>query len=261
MEIQIKKAIKAGNSSAVILPRSWLNKDVRIELVKKTPQMILSDVIDIIKEEIELKEIIGIYLTGSYARGEEDAGSDIDVLIITKTINKTLQEGNYNVLLISSELLEYKLNNDLFPIGSMIKEAEPILNLNYLDSINIKVTENNVKWYIETTENQLELIRKVIDKMKETHKKYISDRVAYTLILRIRTLYIIKDLIENKSYSKKEFIKLIKNISHSENSYERYLAVKNNLKEKNKSELGEIIVLYEYLEKELKEIKKLMKNK
>jgi antitoxin component of MazEF toxin-antitoxin module len=45
MEIQIKKAIKAGNSSAVILPRAWLNKDIRVELIKKTPEIILSEVI------------------------------------------------------------------------------------------------------------------------------------------------------------------------------------------------------------------------
>ena len=72
MEIQIKRAVKAGNSSAVILPRSWLNKDVRIELVKKTPETMLCEVINTVKGHIDLKEIIGIYLTGSYARGEEN---------------------------------------------------------------------------------------------------------------------------------------------------------------------------------------------
>lgn len=52
MEFQIKKAIKAGNSSAVILPRDWLNQKVRIELVKKTPEVILSDVLEILREHI-----------------------------------------------------------------------------------------------------------------------------------------------------------------------------------------------------------------
>ena len=84
MEAQIKKAIKAGNSSAVVLPRSWLNKEVRVELFRKTPEIILSDVINIARKYVDIKEIIGIYLVGSYARGEEDDSSDIDVLIITK---------------------------------------------------------------------------------------------------------------------------------------------------------------------------------
>ena len=71
MEIQLKRAVRAGNSSAVILPKAWLNQEVRVELVKKTPEIILSDVIEIAKKYIELSSIIGIYLTGSYARGEE----------------------------------------------------------------------------------------------------------------------------------------------------------------------------------------------
>jgi len=65
MEIQIKKAVKAGNSSAVILPRSWLNKEVRVELIKKTPEVMLLEIISIIKNYQEPNEIIGIYLKGS----------------------------------------------------------------------------------------------------------------------------------------------------------------------------------------------------
>jgi len=81
MEAQIKTTVKAGNSSAVILPRSWLDKDVRVELVKKTYETMLLDVINISKRYIDLKEIIGVYLVGSYARKEEDENSDIDILI------------------------------------------------------------------------------------------------------------------------------------------------------------------------------------
>ena len=84
MNIEIKKAIRAGNSSAVILPRAWLDKEVREELVKKTPEIILRDVLNIAGEHIELSEIIGVYLVGSYARGEENDDSDIDILIISR---------------------------------------------------------------------------------------------------------------------------------------------------------------------------------
>ena len=102
MENQIKKAIKSGNSSAVILPRSWLNKEVRVELLEKTPEIILSDAIDILQKYIKLKEIIGIYLVGSYAREEQDKNSDIDLLIITNNIDREIiHEGIYNLLIIS----------------------------------------------------------------------------------------------------------------------------------------------------------------
>jgi predicted nucleotidyltransferase len=256
MEIQIKKAIKAGNSSAVILPRSWLNKEVRIELIKKTPDTILLDVINIAKKYIDLSEVIGIYLTGSYARGEEDESSDIDILIITNGVDKELIiEGIYSILIVSSELLKQKLREDLFPIGQMIKEAKPLLNSDYISLLDVNVTEKNVKWYLDTTDDKINLIKKVIAKEKSKDKKYIHDKIAYTLILRIRTLYIIKKLISNQDYSKKDFTKLIKDISKGINVYERYLAVKNNLEEKNGISMEEAERLYEYLVKLLVEVK------
>ncbi|MEK6952380.1 MAG: nucleotidyltransferase domain-containing protein, partial [Nanoarchaeota archaeon] len=145
MNIQIKKAIKAGNSSAVILPRAWLNKDVRVELIKKTPEIILSDVFSIINKYVELKEIIGIYLVGSYARGEEDENSDIDVLVLTNNTDKeVIREGVYSILIMSSELLRQKLKRDLFPVGQMIREAQPLLNSNYLSSIEVNITKKNI---------------------------------------------------------------------------------------------------------------------
>lgn len=261
MEIQIKKAIKAGNSSAVILPRSWLNKEVRVELLKKTSETILLDVINIVKRYIYLGDIIGIYLTGSYARGEEDENSDIDILVITHNIDKEMiSEGIYNILLVSSELLKQKLNQDLFPIGQMIKEAKPILNSTYIDSLEVKITKKNIKWYLDTTEDKLNLVKKIIDKMKKKDRKDLSDRVAYTLILRIRTLHIIKKLIKNEDYSKKDFIRLIKNISKGTNAYERYLAVKNSLEEKDGISIEETERLYEYLKNQLADVKKLAKE-
>ena len=72
-------------------------------------------------------------------------------------------------------------------------------------------------------------------------------------------MYIIEKLIKNKDYSKQDFIKLIKRISKG-NSYERYLSVKNNLKEKKEIKLEEVEVLYEYLKNQLSEIKGLVKQ-
>lgn len=259
MEIQIKRTVKSGNSSAVILPRSWLNKEVRVELVKKTPELILKDVIDILKKSITLDNIIGIYLVGSYARGEEDETSDIDVLVITRDINKELiSEGIYNILIVSQELLKEKLKKDLFPLGQMTREAKPLLNSSFLDSIESKVTGENIKWHIKTTEEKLKLIQRIINLVR--NEKCLNDRIAYTLILRIRTMYVIRKLIENKSYSKKKFISLIEKVSGGKNAYERYLIVKNNLPEKDKVRIGEIKKLYEYLKQDLVNVKKLVRD-
>ncbi|MBU3907173.1 MAG: nucleotidyltransferase domain-containing protein [Nanoarchaeota archaeon] len=259
MEVQIKKAVKAGNSSAVILPRAWLNKEIRVELVRKTSETILSDALDIAKKYADLKDIIGIYLIGSYARGEEDENSDIDVLVITDNIDKEMiNEGIYNILIISSELLKQKLSYDLFPIGPMIKEAKPLINSNYLSSIKVEVTKGNIKWYLDTTNDKLKIIKKVIGRVK-ADGQYLSDKIAYTLVLRIRTLLMIKNIIQNKTYSKKEFIKLINRISKGENAYEGYLSVKNNLAEKKRISVEECKMLYNYLDNQLTGIREMLR--
>ncbi|MBS3092272.1 nucleotidyltransferase domain-containing protein [Candidatus Pacearchaeota archaeon] len=260
MEIQIKKTVKAGNSSAVILPRAWLDKEVRVEIIKKTRQAMLLDIINILNQHIPLENIIGIYLTGSYARRDEGKNSDIDILIITNNIDKDIiKEGIYNILIISSKLLDQKLKEDLLPIGQMIREARPILNSTYIASISIKATKKNIDWYMKTTEDKLKIIKKAIDKLKSQNKKYISDLVAYTLILRIRTLFIINKIIKNEEYSKKEFIKLIRKISGGTNTYEGYLAIKNNYERKTGIKIDEASSLYIYLEKQLSELKKTFK--
>ena len=194
-EAFVKKTVRAGNSSAVILPRAWLNKEVRVELLRKDNETILSDSLEIINKYLSLKEVIGIYLVGSYARQEEDDTSDIDILVITNNIDKKIiKEGIYNLLIISSELLNYKLKRDLLPIGQMLRESTPLLNASYIDSIEIKATRENSKIYLDTTQEKIDLIKKVIELSKKRNKEKVSDFVAYTLVLRIRTLYIIEKI-------------------------------------------------------------------
>lgn len=257
MEVQIKTAIKAGNSSAVVLPRAWLGKEVRIEQIKKSPEIILIDVIGILGKCIELSEIIGIYLVGSYARKEERKDSDIDILVITQNIDKKLiNEGMYNILIISEELLKYKLIQDLLPIGPMLKEAKPLLNSSYLSQIKIKATKKNITWYLTTTKDKLKLIKTALEQLKNIDKHYVPDVLAYTLILRVRTLYAIDRLINNENYSKQEFTNLIKKISGGLKGYQGYLNVKNNLEDNNVMSISEAERLSRYLEKQLGALKK-----
>ena len=243
--IQIKKTVKAGNSSAVVLPKAWLNKEVRVELVEKSNEVILNETFEILRGKISLDKIIGVYLAGSYARGEETRESDIDVLVITDGVDvNMINQGSYNIFVVSSMFLKYKLENDILPIGAMIKEAKPLLNSAYLRGIYMVVTKKNVKWYLNTTKEKLRLIRKALDKLKN---KQVPAEVVYTLVLRIRTLYIIERLIENEPYLKKDFIKLIRNISGGNNSYEGYIAIKNDLNDNSGVSIKEAEKLYVYL--------------
>src|SRR3989344_968339 len=251
MTFEIKKTVRAGNSSAVILPRAWLNQEVRVELVKKTYEKILYESLNIVGRYISIKEIIGVYLSGSYARGEEDSESDIDILIITCDVDKEMiHEGVYNILIISEGLLRWKLENDLLPIGPILKESKPLINSPYLDSIKISTTRKNLKWYLDTTEDKLILVRNALDNINGK----VDNRVVYSLVLRIRTLYTIKKLINNDRYSKKEFVKFIAKISCTDDAYKSYVLVKNNLEKDGLTKKEEAEKLYSYLTKQLKEV-------
>lgn len=258
MEIISRKAIKSGNASAVVLPKSWLNKKVKVELVDKSKETILHEVLDIAKSSIDLSEIIGIYLVGSYARGDNEYTSDIDILIISeKTDRELIKEEGYEILIVSLNLLNYKLNENLLPIGTMLKEAQPLLNHNFLKEINIKVTKKNIKWYIETTKDRLEVIKSSIDRIeKKKPNGKLSDAIAYSLILRLRTLYMIDCLKNKKAYNKTDFIELIKKISGSSTAYERYIYSKNNEDNKRELLLYEGKKLYIYLKEYLQKITK-----
>jgi len=73
-------------------------------------------------------------------------------------------------------------------------------------------------------------------------------------------LYIIEKLIKNDNYSKKDFIKIIKNISKGINAYEGYLAVKNSIEERKGTNIEETERLYTYLKNQLSKVKKLLNN-
>ncbi len=256
MEIILRKTIKSGNASAVVLPKSWLDKKVRVEIIDKSLETILHDVLDIIKFHIDLPEIIGIYLVGSYARGDQTDLSDIDILIISEKTNKELiKKENYNILVISLDLLKYKLKENLLPIGPMLKEAKPLLNNNFLKQIEVNVTKKNIKWYLETTKDRLKIINNSIDRIEKAKPNgKLSDAIAYSLILRLRTLYMINCLRNNKLYNKNEFVSLIKKISGSSKAYERYIYAKDNQDNKRELPLNEGKSLYIYLKKYLRDI-------
>src|SRR3989344_3897571 len=139
-----------------------------------------------------------------------------------------IKEGSYNILAVSLNLLKQKLEHDLLPVGQMIKEAKPIINSELINSLEVKVTKRNIKWYLDTTEDKLKIISKVIELAKK-RKLMIGDAVAYTLVLRARTLYIIKKLIRNEAYSKREFVGLIRSVSGGNSAYDSYVIYKNNL--------------------------------
>ncbi len=254
----IKTAIKVGNSAGVLLPRGWLNTQVKIVL---QPLNIEKDVLRILMEENLLKETWGVYISGSYAREEQTIDSDVDVLVVTSNLNKRIKKEKYELILISKDSLEKQLEENALPILPMIIESKPIINQELLENYKkTGLTKKNLNWHLETTKSAMKLVEKDIEASKEL-KRDVSDAAAYSLILRLRTLYIINCLKNKKMWSKSEFLSMIKKISGSLKAYERYASAKNKNTSSSSLPAGEAEKLRNYINKKTGEAEKWLKEK
>ena len=249
----IKNTIRVGNSAGVLLPKEFLNTQVKIVL---QPLNIEKDILDILIEEKILKNVLGCYLIGSYARKEQTIESDVDVLVITDKINKRIEKGKYEIICVSKEEVERQLTENILPILPMIKEAKTIINEDLIrEYIDSPLTKKNLKWHIDTTKSAMKVVKEYI-KLAEEMEKKVSDAASYSLILRLRTLYIIDCLRKGRLWKKEEFLDLIKKISGSLIAYERYLESKNNNAKKCKLPIEEAKKLMDYVNKKIKELEK-----
>ncbi len=250
--------IKVGNSAGVILPKEWLHGRARIELVEK-PLDIKKDILEILEPYLE--DAIGIYIVGSYARGEQTARSDVDVLVITNSTNKTLEKGKYSIILLEKSKVDLSLENNIIPLLPMIKEAKPLINKDLIEKYKeTKLTKKNLKGHIELTKSALKVNRASIDLDKEMDS-LCDDSTAYSLILRLREGYIVDCLMKNKLWSNKELLKIIKKITGSTKAYEGYLRAKENKKIEEELPREEAEKLLNYVNKKIKEHEVWVKRK
>lgn len=242
----IKKTRTVGTSSGVLLPRSWLNKDVVVTLYFPSQEQILNETLSIIKEKIPLKDIRGIYLIGSYARGDFDAESDIDILAITSSKSGIIKKDNYEINIINENVLLKNLKNNLY-IQIAIKESIPLLNSSLLE----KIKKLNIKLNIKKIISEIEHVIKINKESILMYEKTVPDGIIYSLVLRLRELYFLNCLTKNTKYNKEKFISIIE-----QEKYNAYLRIKNDEKEKNKITIPEAKKLVDLSEKCLKNLKR-----
>lgn len=255
----IRSIVRVGNSAGVILPREWLNGKAKIQLIEK-PIDIKNEIFEILDDY--LPDIIGLYIVGSYARGEETGKSDVDILAITNNTDKHIDNGKYNIILISKDKIEQALQKNILPILPMIKEAKALLNDELIESYkNTPLTRKNLDWHIEGTKSILKVNRESIGLSKEMFSKFVGDAVAYSLVLNLRSMYIVNCLKIGKLWSNKELLRLIKGITGSLMAYEGYIRVKSNQRKKEDFPIEEAEKLYNYVYSKIKEQERWVKAK
>ncbi len=254
----IKNTIRVGNSAGVLLPKEFLNTQVKVVL---QPLNIEKDILDILIQKKILPRVLGVYLVGSYARNEQTIESDVDVLVITDNLDDKISRGKYDLMLVSKELADEKMKKNIFPLLPMMIEAKSIINKKLLSEyVSTPLTIKNLKWHIDTTKSAMRVIEASIKLAKKSNIKE-GDAYAYSLILRLRTLYILDCIRKSKLWKKEEFLDLIKKISGSLIAYERYISSKNKNTLERELPVEEAEKLMNYINKKNKEVEKWLKEK
>lgn len=242
----VKQAIKLGNSAAVILPEKWRYKKVKVELLDIP---IEKSIMEILIKKALLKEVLGIYLVGSKARNEQKPESDTDILIITNSLNKYIAENNCEIFFISKNKLEKNLPKSLYLL-SLVKEAKTILNDELINKYKKIAPKISKKKFLNEINSIIKINEEIISLNKENNEK-ISDGTAYSLVLRLRELFLFDTLI-NKNSPYKNFLNLIK-LNKFTNLYEAYNRIKRNATPKNSISIkeGERIIKFikEYMKR------------
>lgn len=228
-----KKVTSFGNGSIVYTPKAWIGREVIVTLPKLSIKEGLFKILD-----PHLSHIQGIYLYGSFARNEQEHGSDIDVLIIADKKFKIELDG-YDVNVLTTDDLKKPVDPFCF---LMLKEAKIILNGSLLDEIrHVKFSKKSVRWILDNTMDVLNINRDFIDLEDENFE---NDAVIYSLMLRLRGVYMIDCVLKNKGYSNKDFNRFIKNNGINDSFYKIYRKVRDKKTMKMKVVKNDVERLY-----------------
>ncbi len=252
----IRKVTEIGNGAHIFAPKEWVNEKVLIiRLEKKT---IKDRILEILYPHLD--KIISVLLYGSHARNEADQDSDVDILIIAKEKFKIENQQGMEFIVISENSLDSAIKTNPIMMYSIIKEAKPMINSSYLETLTkIKINSKLFKPFIDSTKSSISSSQELIELDKKTGKT-ASNSVLYSLILRLRGVFIISRLLNNKEYSNALFKKfLTENCKIDyDKIYEIYRTVRDNKELKDLIPINQEEVLLAFLEQETKKLEKLV---
>jgi len=257
----IKPIVKMGNSACVLLPKAWVDGKARVKLIEK-PLNIKQDILMILEPYLE--EVIGIYLVGSYARGEQTNESDVDVIVITNNLKKEIIYGKYHISIYSKNSVEKTLKNNPLMIYPRLIEGVVILNKLILEELkNTKILKKQFKGFIEDTKRIIKIDKEFIELDKLDGDFLESKSVIYSSILRLRAIFLIKNILNKKIYSKKLFKQGLIKQKVDKGDVEKIYSIYEGIRDENENKVKKIKIKISLAEKILnlleKEVKKLEK--
>ncbi|MBI2655575.1 nucleotidyltransferase domain-containing protein [Candidatus Woesearchaeota archaeon] len=255
----VKTVVKSGNGGAVWVPKNWLGQEVVVILPENPKLKIKEKVIHLL--EPYLKDIVSVFIYGSYARHEETKESDIDVMVVTeKPIKISIKEPKLEITTFELEKFKKAIEKHPVMYYQIVQEAEPLINAHVLGYLrNIKIENKNFKDYLNETKEHAKSSKELLELDRLDGKFIKSYSIIYSSILRLRGVFIIRCILNKEDFSNKNFKKWIRrgevNNDEFEQFYSAYRAVRDNKNIKNiKIRISTAEKLLNILEKELKHI-------
>ena len=254
----IRAVTPIGNGAHIFAPKEWIGEEV---MIVRPPKKLLKEKI---LETLEpyLEHIKGTYLYGSRARGEEEKDSDIDLFLITSKPLK-IKKKSFEIIAIEENKIKDAIKVAPIMIYSILAEAKPIINENLLQELRkkYKPKEKDFKEFLNSTKRIININEELL-KLEEDSLE--STKQSYSIILRLRGIYIIKMLLKQKTYSHKGFRswieKSIKDIDYN-SIYEAYRKIKSNLKIQKPAKSSDLKALLNLLKQEILNLENYGKKK
>lgn len=255
----VKTVVKSGNGGAVWVPKDWLGQEVIVILPQKPKLELKERIIHLL--EPYLKDIISIFIYGSYARHEETKESDIDVMVITeRPVKIHIKEPKLEITTFELEKFKKAVQKHPVMYYQIVHEAEPLINSNILEDLRqIKIENKNFKNYLNETKEHIKSSKELLELDKLDGELIKSYSILYSAILRLRGIFVMRCILNKENFSNKNFRKWVINEEINNDEFEQfysvYRAIRDNKKIKNmKIKISMAEKLLNILEKELKHI-------
>jgi len=225
----IRRVTPIGNGAHILAPRGWVGDEVVI--VRKPKQSAKEKILAVLDSYLE--NVAGIYLYGSRARGEEEEDSDIDLFVVTNSPIKIKEDG-FEIVIVEENKVGSAIKFEPLVMYAILSEARPIINSILLKKLKDKYKPklNDFREFLESTKRIIAINKEFLEAEKGEFSQ--SHGLAYSIILRLRGIFIMNQILSGKIYYHKKFRAWIKKhcpLVDYESVYGAYKASKNNSKQ------------------------------
>jgi len=194
----LTKVVKRyGNSGGVYLPSSWIGGTVEVAIIS-TPPRPEKDIPLALAGSME--HIVSIFLYGSYAAGEHEAGSDIDAIVVTDhhmkdmKVPEGLRKMNYDVRIISRDEIRKAAEKDIL-LAKSLEAAKAILNDSFLDELRSIKPKGSLMERISLAGSSLHIMKSLFEPGGD------NSGLVYPLMMRMKEMLLMECAREGRRYS------------------------------------------------------------